>query len=814
MQSRFTDKAQSALNYAARCARSMKQGYIGTEHILVGLLKEETGVAAKVLQQDGVEVSAVLDMIQELIAFESGISVKERGGYSPRAAKVLEEAHRQAERFGQKETGTEHLLLGLIKEGENVAVRLLSTLGANIQKIYSDTLVAIGQDGNLYKEDLGRKNSGKGKASTLEQYSRDLTALAREGRLDPVIGREDEIRRVIQILSRRTKNNPCLIGEPGVGKTAVVEGLALRIVSGEVPFTVQNKRVLTLDLSGMVAGSKYRGEFEERIKKVIKEVIDDGNVILFLDELHTIIGAGGAEGAIDASNILKPSLARGEIQLIGATTISEYRKYVEKDAALERRFQPVNVEEPTEDEAIRILEGIKGKYEEHHQVKITSEAVWAAVRLSNRYINDRNLPDKAIDLIDEAAASARLKSTDMPDALKECMEQIKKMDIQIERSIRMEAFTQAAEIKRNQDQLVQKYNRMLKRREKKEEEARISIGENDIAEVVAMWTKIPVQKLAEKESERLLKLEKILHKRVIGQEEAVSAVAKAMRRGRVGLKDPNRPIGSFLFLGPTGVGKTELSKALAEAMFGSEDAMIRVDMSEYMEGHSVSKMIGSPPGYVGFEEGGQLSEKVRRNPYSVVLFDEIEKAHPDVFNVLLQVLDDGHITDSKGRKVSFKNTILIMTSNAGAQRIVDPKNLGFAADSSEKKDYEKMKSGVMEEVKRNFKPEFINRIDDIIVFHQLNRDNMKEIVNLLASNLYKRCEKQMDIHLSMTPALKEHLVEKYSDNKMGARPLKRAIQSVVEDALAEEILLKKVVPGDRVLAGFKNGKVVFTVKNS
>ncbi len=812
MQSQFTDKAQAALSQAAKCARALKQGYVGTEHILVGLLKEKSGVAAKVLAENGVETGQVLDMIRDLIAFDNGVTVREREGYSPRAKKILEEAHRQAERFGQKETGTEHLLMALIKEGENVAVRLLNTIGANIQKIYVDTLLAIGQDGNLYKEDLGRKASGKGKASTLEQYSRDLTALAREGKLDPVIGREDEIRRVIQILSRRTKNNPCLIGEPGVGKTAVVEGLALRIVAGEVPFTVQNKRVLTLDLSGMVAGSKYRGEFEERIKKVVREVIEDGNVILFLDELHTIIGAGGAEGAIDASNILKPSLARGEIQLIGATTIAEYRKYVEKDAALERRFQPVNVEEPTEEEAVRILEGIKGKYEEHHQVNITSEAVEAAVRLSNRYINDRNLPDKAIDLIDEAAASARLRSMDIPDKQKELMNQIKKMDKQIERSIRMEAYTQAAEIKQNQEQLIRKYERLLKRKEGQENRREYTIGESDIANVVAMWTKIPVQKLAEKESERLLKLESILHKRVIGQEEAVTAVAKAMRRGRVGLKDPNRPIGSFLFLGPTGVGKTELSKALAEAMFGSEDAMIRVDMSEYMEGHSVSKMIGSPPGYVGFEEGGQLSEKVRRNPYSVVLFDEIEKAHPDVFNILLQVLDDGHITDSKGRKVSFKNTILIMTSNAGAQRIVDPKNLGFAAENNEKRDYERMKSGVMEEVKRSFKPEFINRIDDIIVFHQLNNDNMKEIVNLLSANLYKRCEAQLGIKLSITPALKEHLIRKYADNKMGARPLKRAIQSVVEDALAEEILLKKVVPGDTVSAGFKNEKVVFTVK--
>lgn len=813
MQSQFTDKAQNALAQASRCARSLKQGYIGTEHILVGLLKEDTGVAAKVLADNGVETGQVMDMIRDLIAFENGVAVKDREGYSPRAARILEEAHHQAARFGQKQTGTEHLLLALIKEGENVAVRLLNTLGANVQKIYVDTLIAIGQDGNLYKEDLGKKGDRKAKQSTLEQYSRDLTALAREGKLDPVVGRNEEIRRVIQILSRRTKNNPCLVGEPGVGKTAVVEGLAARIVAGDVPFTVQNKRVLTLDLSGMVAGSKYRGEFEERIKKVLKEVTEDGNIILFLDELHTIIGAGGAEGAIDASNIMKPSLARGEIQLIGATTIAEYRKYIEKDAALERRFQPVTVEEPTEEEAVRILEGIKGKYEAHHHVTITPEAVEAAVRLSSRYINDRNLPDKAIDLIDEAAASARLHAMDAPDKAKEISDKIRELDWEMEKAIRVEAFAQMAEIKKKQDALVKKQERLLKKREKREEENTLSIGENEIAEVVAQWTKIPVQKLAEKERERLLKLEKTLHKRVIGQEEAVTAVAKAIRRGRVGLKDPNRPIGSFLFLGPTGVGKTELSKALAEAMFGSEDAMIRVDMSEYMEGHSVSKMIGSPPGYVGFEEGGQLSEKVRRNPYSVVLFDEIEKAHPDVFNVLLQVLDDGHITDSKGRKVSFKNTVLIMTSNAGAQRIVDPKNLGFATEKSETKDYEKMKSNVMEEVKRSFKPEFINRIDDIIVFHQLNNENMKEIVNLLASNLYKRCEDQLGIHLTITAALKEHLVKKYADNKMGARPLKRAIQSVVEDALAEEILLKKVVPGDKVSAGFKNGKVVFTVKN-
>lgn len=811
MQPKFTEKAKTALTLAEKTATGLRQGYVGTEHILAGLLKEGTGVAAKVLVENGVEEKQLLEMIRELITPDTGVLAKDRDGYSPRAMKVLEEAHRQAERFETGCTGTEHILLALVKEGENVAVRLLNTMGISLQKVYVDTLIAMGQDGALYKEDLAKKQGGrkKGGTSVLEQYSRDLTALARKGELDPVIGREDEIGRVIQILSRRTKNNPCLIGEPGVGKTAVVEGLALRIVAGEVPFTVQDKRVMTLDLSGMVAGSKYRGEFEERIKKVIKEVIASGNVILFIDEMHTIIGAGGAEGAIDASNILKPSLARGEIQLIGATTISEYRKYVEKDAALERRFQPVNVEEPTEEEAIRILKGVAGKYEEHHHVRIQEDAIEAAVKLSVRYINDRNLPDKAIDLIDEAAAALRLKTMHMPDKMKELAEQIAKIDVQIERSIRMEAFSQAGELKRNQDVLIKKYDKLKQRFDKNQRERKYVVGENEIAEVVAMWTKIPLKKLAEKESERLLKLESILHKRVIGQEEAVSAVARAMRRGRVGLQDPNRPIGSFLFLGPTGVGKTELSKALAEAMFGSENALIRVDMSEYMEGHSVSKMIGSPPGYVGFDEGGQLSEKVRRNPYSVVLFDEIEKAHPDVFNILLQVLDDGHITDSKGRKVNFKNTILIMTSNAGAQRIVDPKNLGFAVMSDEKKNYDKMKSGVMEEVKRLFKPEFINRIDEIMVFHPLQKEDMKQIVTLLAKNLTKRCKEQMDIDLTLTSSLKEYIIEEHSDAKMGARPLKRAIQTVIEDALAEEILAGKIKQGDHVSAGVRDKKVVF-----
>lgn len=813
MQPQFTDKARTALNLAERAARNFKQSYVGTEHILLGLLRENTGVAATVLENSGVEEYHIKEMIKDLIAPESTVMLAERDGYSPRAERVLEEAHRQAERFHSEKTGTEHILLALLKEGDNVAVRLLSTMGISIQKLYVEVLTAMGADKSLYKEDLGKKqNKKKSSTSTLEQYSRDLTALAREGKLDPVIGREEEIRRVVQILSRRTKNNPCLVGEPGVGKTAVVEGLAMKIVTGDVPFTVQDKRVMTLDLSGMVAGSKYRGEFEERIKKVIKEVIEDGNIILFLDEMHTIIGAGGAEGAIDASNILKPSLARGEIQLIGATTIAEYRKYVERDAALERRFQPVTIEEPTIEEAENILQGIAYKYEDHHKVTITKEAVRAAVALSSRYINDRNLPDKAIDLIDEAAAAARLKAAKQPDKLKDLSDEIQKVDLQIERSIKIEAFTQAGELRKKQEALIKKYERMVKKLEKDDGKRNLCIGENEIAEVVALWTKIPVKKLAEKESERLLRLESTLHKRVIGQEEAVTAVAKAMRRGRVGLQDPNRPIGSFLFLGPTGVGKTELSKALAEAMFGSESALIRVDMSEYMEGHSVSKMIGSPPGYVGFEEGGQLSEKIRRNPYSVVLFDEIEKAHPDVFNILLQVLDDGHITDSKGRKVSFKNTILIMTSNAGAQKIVEPKNLGFTSGSSEKQDYEKMKSGVMEEVKRIFKPEFINRIDEIIVFHALNKDNMKQIVSLLSKNLVKRCSTQMNIDLTITPTLREYIVERYLDAKMGARPMKRAIQTEIEDSLAEEILSGNVKSGDKVSATIKGKKVVYAIK--
>ena len=811
MQSQFTDKAKNALLLAGRAAKSLHQNYTGTEHILLGLIREKTGVAAKVLCDNGAKEETIREMIRDLIAPEVQTPVMERDGYSPRAEEVLRESHRQAAKAGSLLTGTEHILMALISDGDNVAVRIMNTLSLPVQKIFVDTLLTIGLDPAAYREETGSRRKKKSQTGTLDLYSRDLTALAAQGKLDPVVGRDDEIARAIQILSRRTKNNPCLVGEPGVGKTAIVEGLALRIAQDHVPETVRDKRVLMLDLSGMVAGSKYRGEFEERIKKVIREVTEAGNILLFLDEIHTLIGAGGAEGAIDASNILKPSLARGEIQLIGATTLEEYRKYVEKDAALERRFQPVTVEEPSEEETVGILKGIVSQYEQHHQVKIAEEALEAAVKLSSRYINDRRLPDKAIDVMDEAAAAVRLERMGSPDADGDLMDGLKELDMRLEEAIRSGDYEQAGVWKKEQDELFSRYERRQKRLEKKREKDMPQVMAEDIAKVISVWTKVPVSRLTEKEGERLLKLESILHKRVIGQEEAVSAVARAMRRGRVGLQDPKRPIGSFLFLGPTGVGKTELSKALAEAMFGSENALIRVDMSEYMEGHSVSKMIGSPPGYVGFDDGGQLSEKVRQNPYSVVLFDEIEKAHPDVFNILLQVLDDGHITDSRGRKVSFKNTVIIMTSNAGAQRIVEPKNLGFAAKEDARKSYERMKNGVMEEVKRLFKPEFLNRIDEVIVFHQLTGTDMKQIINLLSGSLIKRCREQMDIRLILTAALKDHVVEKYSDLKMGARPLKRAIQTQIEDALAEEILSGRIGSGDSVSAGFREGKVTFSV---
>ncbi|MCF2643175.1 MAG: ATP-dependent Clp protease ATP-binding subunit [Lachnospiraceae bacterium] len=818
MSKSYTKKAKKALDLAAKTSKVMQHNYIGTEHLLVGLLKEGSGVAAKVLLDAGVEEEKLVNLIKDLIAPSSAVALKEPDGYSPKTEQVLDNAEKEADRFYCEEIGTEHILLALIKENDCAAVRLLNTLGTNLSKLFVEILVAMGEDPNQYKEELQETKTGRHKNTEatpmLNQYSRDLTQMAADGELDPVIGREKEIDRVIQILSRRSKNNPCLIGEPGVGKTAIAEGLAERIASGLVPETVLNKRVVTLDMSGMVAGSKYRGEFEERIKRVIREVIMAGNVLLFIDELHTIIGAGGAEGAIDASNILKPSLARGEIQLIGATTIEEYRKYIEKDAALERRFQPVNVEEPTKVQTVSILKGLRNRYEKHHHVTITDEGINAAVELSTRYINDRFLPDKAIDLIDEASARVRLTGFKTPEHVMEMETEIKNFEQQLEEALIAQEFEQASEIKKEKESLTQKYEKAIKKYHKDAEKKQLSVGENEIAAVVADWTKIPVKKLTENEAERLQKLEKTLHKRVVGQEEAVSAVAKAVRRGRVGLKDASRPIGSFLFLGPTGVGKTEISKALAEAMFGDESAMIRVDMSEYMEKHSVSKMIGSPPGYVGYEEGGQLSEKVRRNPYSVILFDEIEKAHPDVFNVLLQVLDDGHITDSQGRKVDFKNTIIIMTSNAGAQSIVEPKNLGFASVESEKHTYERMKNGVMEEVKRIFKPEFLNRIDDTIVFRALNKDDMKKIVTLMTKSLVKRAKDQLDITLNIRDSVKKYIVEKAYDPKYGARPLRRMIQDKIEDMLAEEILAGSIKNGDVVDVGMKKNEVCCTVRTS
>ena len=815
MQEQFTEQAQNALRYAEEIARRLHQNHIGTEHILYGLTKEIDSVAGAALNANGVSAKELQELLKAYGVPGGEAIARGSNKYTPRAMGVLNDSHNQAAFFHGGSTGTEHILIALLRDGDNMAGKMLSIMKVNVKKVYMDVILAMGEDANSVKEKLGQRNLKKKKNAPdmLSQYSRDMTELARKGKLDPVIGREEEIQRLIQIISRRTKNNPCLIGEPGVGKTAIVEGFAARIVNGDVPDNLKNKRILSLDLSAMVAGSKYRGEFEERIKTVMREVTDDGNIILFMDEIHTMIGAGGAEGSIDAASILKPALSRGEVQLIGATTITEYRKYIEKDAALERRFQTVAVEEPTVEEAIAILKGIVHKYEQYHKVKITEEAIEAAVRLADRYISDRNLPDKAIDVIDEAAASVRLSEKNVSKTCQKLQEEISAADAAIEKAIQELDFEEAGRIKAEQDVLFKKLRRAEAAYEKKLMQDAAQIGEEDIEKIVSVWTKIPVTKLAEKESEKLLKLEKVLHKRVIGQQEAVTAVAKSIRRGRVGLQDPNRPIGSFLFLGPTGVGKTELSKALAEALFGSESSLIRVDMSEYMEQHSVSKMIGSPPGYVGFEDGGQLSEKIRRNPYSVVLFDEIEKAHPDVFNVLLQVLDDGHITDAKGRKVSFKNTVLIMTSNAGAQRIVDPKNLGFAGATTEKQNYDKMKSGVMEEVKRIFKPEFINRIDDIIVFHQLNNDNMKEIIQLLTGKLSARCKEQMDITLTVSSALKEHLVKEYSNAKMGARPLKRAVQSVIEDALAEELLSGRIQAGDKVLAGIKNKKVTFQKKS-
>ncbi|PXV89027.1 ATP-dependent Clp protease ATP-binding subunit ClpC [Lachnotalea glycerini] len=816
MQGNYTQKAANALDIAKKTARQLKHSYIGTEHILVGLLKERTGVAANVLYNSNVEEKALLDLIEQLIApAQDNTSVLEKEGYTPRALKILENSKKEARRFKSEQIGTEHLLIAVIKETDCIGARLLNTLGVNMQKIYVDTLVAMGEDGSLYKEEFQNgkpiKKKSKLDTPTLNQYSRDLTELAKNGQLDPVIGRDKEIARVVQILSRRGKNNPCLIGEPGVGKTAIAEGLASRMMAGTLPDSVKNKRLVTLDLSGVVAGSKYRGEFEERIKKILSEVKEAGNILLFIDEIHTIIGAGGAEGAIDASNILKPSLARGEIQLIGATTIEEYRKHVEKDAALERRFQPVMIDEPTIEEAIEILKGLRKEYENHHKVVITDEGIEAAVKMSDRYINDRFLPDKAIDIIDEAASKIRLSRTKTSDNMSELEEDIKELEKFKEELIKAGEFDKASDISQKQKEVKMKLMKLTNKMNKSHSDKKLIVGENEVAGIVSDWTKIPVKKLAEEETERLKRLESILHKRVIGQEDAVSAVSRAIKRGRVGLKDPNRPIGSFLFLGPTGVGKTELSKALAEALFGNEQSMIRVDMSEYMEKHSVSKMIGSPPGYVGYDEGGQLSEKVRRNPYSVILFDEVEKAHPDVFNVLLQVLDDGHITDSQGRKISFKNAVIIMTSNLGARAIISPKKLGFVSTDDENKNYETMKANVMEEVKQTFKPEFLNRIDETIVFHSLNKDHIKKVISIMLKTLVDRCKNQMNIDLNVRDSVKKYIAESGYDEKYGARPLRRAIQSKVEDKLAEEILNGNIKAGDTVAVGIKNKQVEFSV---
>ena len=819
MRNKFTKQAQTALTLAKAAAIDFELGYIGTEHLLLGLLSETEGAAGRVLEEFQVDGKKLVELIDKLVTPAEVGNVTEiemKPAYSPRTEKVLESAVAEAQNSGCEKAGTEHLLLAMLRETDCVGTRLLYTMGVNIQKLYAAVLGAMGYDNESIQEEFqaakAMQNPGGSPTPALDQYSRDLTQMAAEGKLDPVVGREKEISRLIQILSRRTKNNPCLVGEPGVGKTAIAEGLAQRILAGSVPETIKDKRLVVLDLSGMVAGSKYRGEFEERIRKVVDEVRENQGILLFIDELHTIIGAGGAEGALDASNILKPSLSRGELQIIGATTLEEYRKYIEKDAALERRFQPVTVEEPSEEEAYEILKGLRPYYERHHKVEISDEALEAAVKMSVRYINDRFLPDKAIDLIDEAASKVQLSGYQASSEIEDLSREIQEILQEKERAIKTGYLSLAKECQEKQKEAEARLEQLQVKEEKKNQRKSGKVDEKVVASIVSDWTKIPVQRLTEGETRRLAQLEKELHKRVIGQGEAVHAVSQAVKRGRVGLKDPNRPIGSFLFLGPTGVGKTELSKALAQAVFGSEQAMIRVDMSEYMEKHSVSKLIGSPPGYVGYDEGGQLSEKVRRNPYSVILFDEIEKAHPDVFNILLQVLDDGHITDAHGRKVDFKQTIIIMTSNAGAQAIVEPKQLGFISQKDEKKDYEKMKSGVMEEVRRLFKPEFLNRIDEIMVFHTLNKEEICKIVLLLLKSLEKRCEEQMDIHLNVTNSAVDYIAEAGFDAKYGARPLRRAIQSKIEDRLANELLEGKIKRGDIVQVQYRNKEIRFIVK--
>lgn len=810
----YTIKAKKALDYAKRISKNLSCNYIGSEHILAGLLKENSGVASIVLKENNVEFDKLLQLISELISSEGGVELLDKPGYSPRSELILKRASEEADRFDNDEIGTEHLLLAIIFEGDSAAFRLLNTMGVNIQKLLADIMAAMGVDPVKFKQEMqkNKKNDSVSSTPTLDQYSRDLTELARNGALDPVIGRTKETKRLMQILCRRGKNNPCLIGEPGVGKTAIVEGIAQSIVDEEVPELIAGKRLVSLDMSGMVAKSKYRGEFEDRIKNVIKEVSQAGNILLFIDELHTIIGAGGAEGALDASNIMKPALARGEIQVIGATTIEEYRKHIEKDTALERRFQPVMVDEPSVEETVEILKGLKPLYESHHNVLIMDSAIESAASLSARYINDRFLPDKAIDLLDEAAATIKLASLSANSDAKELNKEIHLLQEKIEIALKEGDIEAAREYKNEKDFLINQIDNISKKKKRTTNKKLLEVTENDVADVVATWTKIPVTKLTENEAARLRKLESELQKRVIGQEEAVTAVSKAVRRGRVGLKDPKRPIGSFLFLGPTGVGKTEVSKALAEAVFGTEESMIRVDMSEYMEKHSVSKMIGSPPGYVGHEDGGQLSEKVRRNPFSVILFDEIEKAHPDVFNILLQVLDDGRITDSQGRYVDFKNTIIIMTSNAGASAIIEPKKLGFGSVEDEKQDHERMKSSVMEEVRRIFKPEFLNRIDETIVFRTLNKDDMKKIVTILTNDLKKRAKEQLNIDIVFRDSAKELIVEKAYDRKYGARPLKRKLQDEVEDLLSEEIIEGRIKAGNKVIISTKKREISLTVE--
>lgn len=806
----YTKQAANAVRYAAKKAKEMKHPYIGTEHLLLGLREEFSGVAGQVLAQNGVETEKIMQLMDELIAPREEMPASQKPKESPRLRYILANSEKEAHRLRTAEVGTEHLLLSMIRDVDCVAARILITLNISLQKLLKDILNASGVDPKDYQDELQDESRGSG--SVIEQYCTDMTARAEEGKQDPVVGREEEMYRLMQVLSRRTKNNPCLIGEPGVGKTAVVEGLAQRIAAGVVPEKMKDKRIYTLDLPGMIAGSKYRGEFEERMKGLISEVESNGNIILFLDEIHTMIGAGGAEGAIDASGILKPSLARGELQLIGATTITEYRKYIEKDAALERRFQPVSVEEPSKEQCLEILKGLKGRYESHHKVLIRDEALEAAVSMSERYITDRNLPDKAIDVLDESCSKVSLKGYKVPENLTALDLRLKELEKQKEESIKNGCFEEASLLQKEQEEAEKKSEQLKKRFQKKTSSSQPEVTEEDIAEVVSAWTKIPVQKLAESDTDRLKKLESVLHQRVIGQEEAVKAVARAVKRGRVGLKDPKRPIGSFLFLGPTGVGKTELSKALAEAMFGNEESMIRVDMSEYMEKHSVSKMIGSPPGYVGHEEGGQLSDQVRTHPYSVLLFDEIEKAHPDVFNILLQVLDDGHITDSKGRKIDFSNTVIIMTSNAGAKAIIEPKKLGFAVKDDPAGDYKRMKQNVMDEVKQIFRPEFLNRIDEIIVFHALEKTHMKKIVTLMCRDFTKRIEDQMDIRLTLRESAKALIAEKGTDAKYGARPLRRALQTELEDKLAEAILNGEVKRGDCIEAGTVKKEIRFIRK--